>query len=35
MMMDEIDDLTENRLKALREIEKEKRQVANAYNKKI
>jgi PHD/YefM family antitoxin component YafN of YafNO toxin-antitoxin module len=35
MMMDEIDDLTENRLKALREIKKEKLQVANAYNKKL
>jgi transposase InsO family protein len=35
MMMDEIDDLMENHLKALREIEKEKLQIANAYNKKV
>jgi hypothetical protein len=35
LMMDEIDDLMENRLQALREIEKEKLQVARAYNKKV
>jgi hypothetical protein len=35
LMMDEIDDLTESRLRALREIEKEKLQVAKVYNKKV
>jgi hypothetical protein len=35
LMMDEIDDLMENHLRALREIEKEKLQVAKAYNKKV
>jgi hypothetical protein len=35
LMMDEIDELTESRLLALREILKEKLQVARAYNKKV
>jgi hypothetical protein len=35
LMMDEIDDLTESRLRTLREIEKEKLQVAKVYNKKV
>jgi hypothetical protein len=35
LMMDEIDNLTENHLKALQEIEKEKLQVAKAYNKRV
>jgi hypothetical protein len=35
MMMDNIDDLSESHLTALREIEKEKLKVAKAYNKKV
>jgi hypothetical protein len=35
LMMDRIDDVSEERLKALREIEKEKLRVAKAYNKKV
>jgi hypothetical protein len=35
MMIDEMDDITENCLKALREIEKEKLRVAKPYNKKV
>src|ERR1041385_5709305 len=34
-MMEHIDDVPEERLKALREIEKEKLRVAKAYNKKV
>ena len=34
LMMDRIDDVSEERLKALREIEKEKLRVAKAYNKR-
>jgi hypothetical protein len=35
LMMDEIDELTGSHLRALREIEKEKLQVARAYNQKV
>ncbi|MBS2634179.1 hypothetical protein KFY46_25985, partial [Salmonella enterica subsp. enterica serovar 1,4,[5],12:i:-] len=35
LMMDNIDDVTDKRLEALEEIEKDKRRVARAYNKKI
>jgi hypothetical protein len=35
LMMDEIDDLPEGRLKALHEIKKEKLKVAKAYNKRV
>jgi hypothetical protein len=35
MMMDNIDEVTDKRLKALKEIEKGKACVANAYNKKV
>jgi hypothetical protein len=35
LMMDEIDELMKNHLRALREIEKEKLQVAKPYNKKV
>jgi hypothetical protein len=35
LMMDEINDLLENHLVALREIEKEKLRVARVYNKKV
>jgi hypothetical protein len=35
LMMDELDDLTEKHLAALREIEKEKVRIARAYNRKI
>ena len=34
MMMDNIDEVTDKRLKALKEIEKDKFRVARAYNKK-
>jgi hypothetical protein len=34
-MMDEIDNIPENRFIALREIEKEKIKVAKAYNKMV
>ena len=34
-MMDNIDEVTHVRLKALKEIEKDKAQVAKAYNKKV
>ena len=34
-MMDNIDEVTDKRLKALEEIEKDKRRVARAYNKKV
>ena len=34
LMMDRIDDVPEERLRALREIEKEKLRIAKAYNKK-
>ena len=34
-MMDKIDEVPEERLRALREIEKEKLRVAKAYNKKV
>jgi hypothetical protein len=35
LMMDNIDEVTDVRLKALKEIEKDKAQVARAYNKKV
>jgi hypothetical protein len=35
LMMDKLDEVLESRLRALREIEKEKLQVTNAYNKKV
>ena len=35
LMMDNIDEVTDKRLKALREIEKDKLRVARAYNKKV
>ncbi|XP_044392142.1 uncharacterized protein [Triticum aestivum] len=35
LMMDKIDDISEERLRAWREIEKEKLRVAKAYNKKV
>jgi hypothetical protein len=34
-MMDNIDEITDKRMKALKEIEKDKARVARAYNKKI
>ena len=34
LMLDNIDDVTDKRLKALKEIEKDKLRVARAYNKK-
>jgi hypothetical protein len=34
-MMDNIDDVTDKRMKALKEIEKDKLRVARAYNKKV
>jgi hypothetical protein len=35
LMMDNIDEVTEKRLEALEAIEKDKRRVARAYNKKV
>ena len=35
MMMDNIDEVTDKRLKALKEIEKDKARVAKPYNKKV
>jgi hypothetical protein len=35
LMMDNIDEVTDKRMEALEEIEKDKRQVARAYNKKV
>ena len=35
MMMDNIDEVTDKRLKALKEIEKDKARVARAYKKKV
>ena len=35
LMMDNIDEVTDKRLKALKEIEKDKIRVARAYNKKV
>ena len=35
LMMDNIDEVTDVRLKALKEIEKDKARVAKAYNKKV
>jgi hypothetical protein len=35
LMMDNIDKVTDARLKALKEIEKDKSRVARAYNKKV
>lgn len=35
LMLDRIDDVPEERLRALREIEKEKLRAANAYNKRV
>ena len=34
MMMDNVDEVTDKRLKALKEMEKDKARVAKAYNKK-
>ena len=34
-MMDNIDEITDKRLKALKQIEKDKLQVARVYNKKV
>jgi hypothetical protein len=34
-MMDNIDEVTDKRMEALEEIEKDKRRVARAYNKKV
>ena len=34
-MMDNIDEVTDKRMKALKEIEKDMLQVARAYNKKV
>jgi hypothetical protein len=35
LMMDNIDEVTDKRMEALEEIEKDKRRVAKAYNKKV
>ena len=35
LMMDNIDEVTDKRLRALKEIEKDKLRVARAYNKKV
>jgi Mg2+ and Co2+ transporter CorA len=35
LMMDNIDEVTDKRMEALEEIEKDKRRVARAYNKKV
>ena len=35
LMMDNIDEVTDNRLRALKEIEKDNLRVARAYNKKV
>ena len=35
LMMDNIDEVTDKRMKALKEIEKDKLRVARAYNKKV
>ena len=35
LMMDNIDEVTDKRLKALKEIEKDKLRVGRAYNKKV
>ena len=35
LMMDNIDEVTNKRVKALKEIEKDKLRVARAYNKKV
>jgi len=35
MMMDNVDEVTDKRLKALKEMEKDKARVARAYNKKV
>jgi hypothetical protein len=35
LMMDRIDDITEGRLRALKEFEREKLQTARAYNKRV
>jgi hypothetical protein len=35
LMMDNIDEVTDKRLQALKKIEKDKIQVARAYNKKV
>jgi hypothetical protein len=34
-MMDKIDEVTDKRMEALEEIEKDKKRVARAYNKKV
>jgi hypothetical protein len=34
-MMDNIDEVTDKRMEALEEIEKDKRRIARAYNKKV
>ena len=35
LMMDNIDEVTDNHLKALKDIEKDKLRMARAYNKKV
>jgi hypothetical protein len=35
LMMDNIDEVTDKRMRALKEIEKDKARVAGAYNKKV
>jgi Mg2+ and Co2+ transporter CorA len=35
LMMDNIDEVTDKRMEALEEIEKDKRRIARAYNKKV
>ena len=35
LMMDNVDEVTNKRMKALKEIEKDKARVARAYNKKV
>ena len=35
MMMDNIDEVTDKRMKALKDIERDKFRVARAYNKKV
>jgi hypothetical protein len=35
LMMDNIDEITDKRMRALKEIEKDKARVVRAYNKKI
>ena len=35
LMMDNVDEVTDKKLKALKEMEKDKARVAKAYNKKV